>query len=127
MSNGPFLPARTASPIDLLIESASGGGWDELEAMMKQPEQKVPLQPEDTVAEFMFGLYRTPQGRAMFEWMMDISVRQPLRATGRTFEETALLTATRQGVNGMAEAILAAIAHGEQLVEHRKPQNGAGP
>ncbi|MCT7662331.1 hypothetical protein [Shinella kummerowiae] len=124
--SGPFLPARSASPIDLLVDNAASGGWEELDLMMKRPEQKVPLQPDAAVAEFMYGLYCTPQGRQMFEWMMDISIRQPLRATGRTFEETALLTATRQGVNGMAEAVLAAIQHGEELVRERKPQNGAG-
>lgn len=124
--SGPFLPGRAASPLDLLVRDAGSGGWDELEAMMEERKGKAPLQPEDTVAEFMFGLYSTPQGRQMFEWMMDISLRQPLRVTGRTFEETALLTASRQGVNGMAEAILAAVAHGEQLVQQRKTQNGAG-
>lgn len=124
--SGPFLPARSASPIDLLAESALSGGWPELEAIVKARPEATPLQPNDETARFMYGLFGTAEGRRMFEWMMDISIRQPLRATGRTFEETALLTATRQGVNGMAEVILAAIKHGEQLVHQRNPQSGAG-
>lgn len=123
---GPFIPQRAGQPLDLIEQAAGADGWESLEELMRPHLARAPLQPEDTVAEFMFGLYQTPQGRAMFEWLMDITLRQPLRATGRTFEETALLTATRQGVNGVAEAVLAAIAHGERLVEQRNSQNGAG-
>ena len=54
---------------------------------------------------------------------MDITLRQPLRSTGRTFEETALMTATRQGINGVGEAVLKAIARGEELVREQKTRN----
>lgn len=125
--SGPFLPARVAQPLDLLENiAASGGGWEELEEMFKPQRQDVPFQPGDDVALFMYGLYCTPQGRAMFEWMMDITLRLPHRATGATFEQTALNTATRQGINGAGEAVLAAIAHGEKLLSKNQNQNGAG-
>jgi hypothetical protein len=124
--SGPFLPARAGQPLDILEQGAAGGGWEALEALMKPHLNDAPLQPEESVAEFMWGMYNTPQGRAMFEWMMDISIRQPLRVTGTTIEQTALLSAGKQGINGFAESILKAIAHGEQLVAKRKTQNGAG-
>ena len=125
--SGPFIPERAAQPMDLLEQLAgSGGGWDELEQLFRPQLQAAPLQPQEDVARFMYGLYRTPQGRAMFEWMMDITLRLPFRATGQTIEQTALNTATRQGINGVGEAILAAISHGEKLVEKSHNQNGAG-
>ena len=124
---GPFLPERAAQPMDLLERlTDGGGGWDELEALFRPQLQAAPLQPEADVARFMYGLYRTSQGRAMFEWMMDITLRMPFRATGQTIEQTALNTATRQGINGVGEAILAAISHGEKLVGNSRNQNGAG-
>lgn len=124
--SGPFLPARAGQPLDMLEAGVAGGGWEALEALMKPHLNGAPLQPDEDVAEFMFALYQTPPGRAMFEWMMDITIRQPLRVTGQTIEQTALLSAGKQGINGVAESILKAIAHGEQLVAKRRNQNGAG-
>lgn len=123
---GPFVPGRAAQPVDLLNDGLAGDGWGGINKLFAPHLQEQPLQPADDVAKVMWGFYNTPQGRAMFEWMFDISLRQPLRVTGRTLEETALLSATRQGINGFAEAVLAAIAHGESLVRQSKPQNGAG-
>lgn len=123
---GPFVPGRASQPLDLLNDGIAGGGWETFEKLFEPKLQGQDLQPADDVAKVMWGFYNTPQGRAMFEWMFDISLRQPLRITGRSIEETALLSATRQGINGFAEAVLAALAHGESLVRQSKPQNGAG-
>ncbi|UYZ06173.1 hypothetical protein CFBP5507_07840 [Agrobacterium salinitolerans] len=125
--SGPFLPERAAQPLDLFEQMVEGGsGWEELESLFRPHLQAAPLQPQESVARFMYGLYHTQQGRAMFEWLMDITLRMPLRATGQTIEQTALNTATRQGINGVGEAMLAAIKHGESLVEKSHNQNGAG-
>ncbi|WP_377299630.1 hypothetical protein [Rhizobium sp. SGZ-381] len=123
---GPFLPARASQPLDLLEEGVAGGGWEALEALWRPHVTTRPLQPDDDLAKWMWGFYNTPPGRAMIEWMMDISIRQPLRITGATIEETALMCATRQGINGFAEAVLAAITQGEKLIREGKTQNGAG-
>lgn len=125
--SGPFTPERAAQPMDLLEDIVeSGSGWEGLEALFRPQLQDAPLQPHEGVAKFMYGLYHTPEGRAMFEWMMDITLRMPLRSTGLTIEQTALNTASRQGINGVGEAILAAIGHGEKLVSKSQNQNGAG-
>lgn len=125
--SGPFIPARAGQPLDLLEATMNNSdGWDGIEALFKPKLQDVPLQPADDLARFMYGLYHTPQGREMFEWLMDITLRLPLRATGQSFEQTALNTATRQGINGVGEAVLAAIGHGAKLAEYKRNQNGAG-
>lgn len=123
---GPFVPGRAGQPLDLLENSIAGGGWESLEALFKPHLQGAPLQPTDDVARALYILYsHGGEGRAVVEWMMDITLRMPLRATGATFEQTALLTASRQGINGVGEAVLAAIAHGETIVKSQNP-NGAG-
>ncbi|GCA49297.1 hypothetical protein KGO5_01740 [Sinorhizobium sp. KGO-5] len=124
--SGPFIPSRAGQPFDLLEQGAAGSGWDGVEDLFKPFLQTSELQPGDNLARFMAALRHTPEGRAMFEWMMDISIRQPLRVTGASLEQTALQAATRQGINGFAEAILNAIAHGEKLLMQAKTQNGAG-
>lgn len=123
---GPFLPARAAQPLDLLADSVGSGGWEELEELLKPRGGVGELQPDDKTAMFLYGLYHTPQGRDLFEWLMDITIRQPLRITGRTFEETALQAAGRQVLNGVGEVLLKAVAHGEQVLQQSRNQNGAG-
>lgn len=125
--SGPFIPSRAGQPLDLLEQGVAGGGWDALEEMFKPHLQAAPLQPSDDVARALWILYSVGgEGRAVIEWLMDITIRAPFRATGKDFQETALLTATRQGINGVAEAILAAIDHGRQVAEKIENQNGAG-
>jgi hypothetical protein len=117
-----MIAARTAKPLDLLEQGAAGGGWDGLDALFLPQEMKAAFQPKDTVAKYLFGLSHTAQGREIIEWLMDITVRQPVRITGSTIEETALRAATLQGIHGVGESILKAIAAGEKLVH----PNGAG-
>lgn len=126
MTTGPFIAGRAAQPLDLLEQGVAGGGWEALEELFKPHLSTRELQPDDELARWMWGFYNTIPGRAMIEWMMDISLRQPLRVTGTSIEQTALQAATRQGINGFAEAVLAAIAHGEKLIRESKTQNGAG-
>lgn len=109
---------RDAQPLGSL-----GGteGWESLEAMFApQPARPVHGQPGDEMSLFLARLAREPRGRELVEWLMDITFRQPFRATGRTFEETALLAATRQGIEGVGEVILCALAHGESLLQQRE-------
>ena len=81
--------------------------------------------PEDELAVFMWGLSRTVQGKAMIEYLLDVSIRQPYRPVGASIEETALAAAVRQGVNAIPELMLKAIAKGGDIVLQRN-QNGAG-
>jgi hypothetical protein len=66
-------------------------------------------------------LSSTVEGRAFFEWLMDITVRLPYRVTGATIEQTALAAARREGLNLAGEQILAAIARGAKSVAARTP------
>jgi hypothetical protein len=124
--SGPFVASRVAQPLDLLEQGAAGDGWEGLNALFS-PVQDAELQPSDHVAKLFYGLYLTQP--ELVEWLMDITIRLPLRATGATIEHTALMTATRQGINGVGEAVLKAIAKGKELAEKPKPAppNGDTP
>jgi hypothetical protein len=124
--SGPFIPGRAAQPLDLLEAGVAGGGWESLEAMFKPHLQRAPLQPADDVARALYVMYALGgEGRAVIEWLMDITIRAPFRVTGSTIEETALHAAGRQCINGVGEAVLTAIAHGETIFKSQNP-NGAG-
>ena len=111
---------RAAQPLGPMIDTA-GEGWAGLEAMFAPKEgQPVENQPSDEVAIYLARGLGTPRGRAVIEWLMDITFRQPFRATGKTFEETALLAANRQGSEGVGEVILAALKRGQELIDQGK-------
>lgn len=123
----PFVAAREVQPLDLLKQGAAGDGWEGLEKILKPIIGPASLMPEDDVARFMYGLYRTPEGRAMFDYFMDLTIRRPLNLTAPTIEQTALLATGRQAVNSVAEVILKAIAHGEELVRAAQSPDGETP
>ncbi|PZU23923.1 MAG: hypothetical protein DI589_06610 [Shinella sp.] len=124
---GPFIPSRVAQPLDILEQGVTGNGWEGLEEIFRPHIKEAPLQPSDAVAKSIWMLWQYGgESRQVLEWLMDITLRMPYRATGRTIEETALMAANRQGINGVGEAVLAALAHGRSLMEKSETQNGAG-
>lgn len=116
--SGPVFGGRDAQPFDHLLESADP--WGEIEKMFKPHLADRPLQPSDQVAKNLAQMARHQSGREILEYIMDITLRLPLRVTGKNFQETALLIANRQGINGVAEVLLNAIKQGEDLLQQGK-------
>jgi hypothetical protein len=123
--SGPFVAERFAQPLDLLEKGLAGDGWDGLDGLVP-PVQLAEMAPQDQVAMFLYGMTLQAGGLEVIEWLMDITVRQPLRTTGNTIEHTALMTATRQGINGVGEAVLKAIAKGRELAEKPRSETPNG-
>lgn len=111
---------RDALPIDLMRRNV---GEDAIEAALKGlfPDDQVrgAFAPADQLAEFIYGLAQTAQGRAFLDWILDCTLRAPYTVTGATIEQTALNAARREGINIPAEMILAAINRGEKSVAAR--------
>ncbi|MBO6893400.1 MAG: hypothetical protein JJ866_15765 [Roseibium sp.] len=116
--SGPKFGLREAQTHDHLLDSKQP--WDELDSFFEPYLADRPLQPSDRVAKNLATFAKTAGGREILEWIMDITLRAPLRVTGSSLEETALRAATKQGINGPAEAILNAIEHGETLLNQGK-------
>lgn len=113
---------REALPLDLLQQQSS----DELirsamAGLVPADQLDAVLAPRDQVAEFIYALSSTAQGREFFEWFMDMTMRLPYRVTGASLEQTALYAAKREGLNLAGELILAAIARGAKSVAARTP------
>ncbi len=120
------LARRQAQPLDLLQAAAMGDGWEGLEAFFLPRGGRQEFEPDDELAVFVHGLSKTVSGREFIEYLMDITLRLPLRITGSSIEQTALQAATRQGINGVGEVILALLVKGERIANGGRNQNGAG-
>lgn len=112
-----LLGRREAQPLDLMSQQINE---DDLRGLLTGifPDATVEnaLSPRDDLAEFVAALFSTPQGRELFEWLMDITLRAPLSVTGPTIEATALNAARREGAAMIGEAVLAAIARGHKSI-----------
>lgn len=118
--SGPIFGGRDAQPLDAMLQAAGGEGWEGLENLLKPHVQAAPMQPSDRVAKNLAVLVQTQGGREIVEWIMDVTLRAPLRVTGSSLEETALNAARKQGINGVGEVILHAIKRGETLLETKE-------
>ena len=118
-----FVGSRNALPLDLLEQGVAGQGWDEFEKKLLLPKEHVDrFEPNERVAKILYAISRSADGRELVEWLMDVTLRQSVRITGDTIEQTALRAAQLQGIHGVGEVILQAMAKGEKLLN----QNGAG-
>lgn len=115
--SGPVFSRRDAQPLDLLLKQAGGDGFKGIEKLMKPVFERQPLQPSDEVARTLARLVSYQGGREVIEWMMDISVRQPFRTKGETLEAVAMHAKQKEAIDGFAAVLLAAIAHGQTLLE----------
>ena len=117
----PVFSRREAQPLDRLIASAGGEGWAGLDKLLEPAlAKRQSCEPGDDIKKALAVMARAGQGRAVIEWLMDITVRAPFRVTGATVEETAMRASNRQGIEGVAEAVLAAIADGERLLSEER-------
>lgn len=120
MSDGPQFGPRQAQPLDMMVKQAGGGGFSGLEKLMNPVIEPGELQPADEVARTLAKLLLYPGGREVIEWMCDISVRQPFKSHGVSLEEVALRAKQKEGIDGLMTAILAAIAHGQKLLDQQE-------
>ncbi|WP_026782656.1 hypothetical protein [Pleomorphomonas koreensis] len=106
---------RQAMSLEQLLEN----GWDgfeQLERLNLSPP-KDGYRPSDKVARVAHALTLNPDTLEFLDWLMDITLRAPLRVPDAGIEQVALAYATRRGINGVGEAVLAAIEMGRKLQE----------
>lgn len=122
MTNVLIGQVRDAMPLDLMRANTQESMLDGMLADLFSPEQIEGIKGKPSgLDQFIYGLSRTAQGREFFEWILDFTLRAPLRFKAPTLEETALNAARREGMNFPAEMILAAISRGEQSIAARSP------
>jgi hypothetical protein len=113
---------RDALPYDLLEANAAADMVPEaLKGLFPEEQLQSLFAPKEELAEFLYGLAQTMQGRELIEWLLDISIRPTYRVMGQTIEETALWAAKREGMCIPGEMVLAAIARGHKSILARKP------
>jgi len=115
--SGPQFGKRQAQPLDMMLDQIAGPGFVGLDKLMEPSIQRDRLQPDDEVAKTLAKLILYKGGRDVIEWLMDISLRQHFTSQGKSCEEVALQAKQKEGIDGFAAVILAAIVRGQQLLE----------
>lgn len=117
--SGPQFGPRQALPLDLMLKQVGGDGFSGLDQLILPGSRQSALTPKDEVCKSLVALCNHGGGRAVIEWLMDITIRQDMGTGGKSFEEMALVAKQKQTLDMVAKAILAAIDHGEKLTEKR--------
>lgn len=106
---------RDVMSFDRLLENG-WGAFEQLENLGVAPPNDG-YRPDDQVARIAYSLTLNPLTQQFLDWLMDITLRAPLRVPDAGVEQVALAYAKRAGINGVGEAILAAVEMGRKLQE----------
>lgn len=112
--NAPYPFARQMAAVDELLKAPTT--WDGLEQAFFPARPTDAFNPQDEVKKFLAAAFRTAQGRAFLEWVADLTVRAPPGHSGETLEAAALAHAKHQARYAVGEAILRALAEGDELL-----------
>jgi hypothetical protein len=117
--SGPYPFARQMQSIDQLL--AAQPDWGMLDKLMPQTASADGFRPDDTVQRFLGAMAGEPAGRAVLEWIADMTVRAGPGDGGASFEARALAHAAHQARFDVGRAIFRAVADGVELINHREP------
>lgn len=118
--SGPQFGKRLAQPLDMMLDQVAGPGFVGIDKLMEPVIPRDRLQAPDDVARTLAKLLNYPGGRAVFEWLMDISLRQHFTTQASSFEAVALQVKQKEGIDGFAAVILAEIVRGQKLLEEEE-------
>lgn len=115
----PMMPRRAAMPLEDML----AGTHDVLD-IEKLIEKMAPAQvghsfrPSEDLMKVIYLLFGTAEGKQIFEWLMDLTLRAPYpHIDGSGFEQAAIAAAKHQARAGIGEVILEAVANGKRLLE----------
>ena len=117
---------REAQPLSGLQAFAAAQGWDFFGDKLNGPD--VEARSASTAAleadavelgKDAAALFETRQGRAVLEWLCDVTVRRPAWFFGLPRDQADLYMAMREGQNGLLFTLLKLIASGR---EEKPPQ-----
>ena len=106
---------RSALSLTEMVENG-WAGFEQLEKLAGQAPVDS-FRPSEKVARLLHALTLNADTAEIIEWLMDITLRAPLRLPDAGLEQVAIAYATRRGINGVGEAVLAAIEMGRELKE----------
>ncbi len=115
----PFPFARQTLDLDTMLAALGGPGWDGLSGQFKPAPVHDNFEPEERLKRFMAALWNSTDGRMLFDWLADLTVRAPPPHSGSSFEAAALALAKHEARHAVGQSILRAIADGDTLLKKR--------
>jgi hypothetical protein len=117
--NGPMPFRREVAPLDDMLASVGGEGWEGLDKLFHPAEVPDRFDPGAEVKKFLAAAMRTPAGREAIQWLADITLRAPYPHVGTSLEAAAIAAAKHEARAAVGEVLLRAIAQGDQLLNQR--------
>lgn len=126
MSDEASFGPREAQPLSGVQAYAAAQGWEFFADKLNGPDvgarsaSTVALEADaEQLGKDAAALFDTRQGRAVLEWLCDITVRRPSWFFGLPRDQAELYMAMREGQNGLLVTLLKLIASGR---DEKQPQ-----
>lgn len=114
----PSYGAREAQPLDRMLDFAGDNGWAFFQPQDPKEKRGTWQEAEEeraaAAARAAAAVMATPEGRALLEFLADISVRRPMFFFEMEPARAAAYAALREGQNGLFYTILALVAAGRE-------------
>ncbi|MER2536882.1 MAG: hypothetical protein ABTQ31_17150 [Rhizobiaceae bacterium] len=116
--SGPVPFPRRMQALDQML--AASPSWDDLEKAFKPAGVADHFEPDDQIKKWLAAFFQTEPGRALFEWIADLTVRAPYPHVGNSRDSAWLAAKAHEARAAVGLAILRGIADGEKLLSPPK-------
>ncbi|MBO6816517.1 MAG: hypothetical protein JJ891_16805 [Rhizobiaceae bacterium] len=122
MDTKPLLPPKTTLSVDDLLSrsNAAGPDLDQASNIMSLADPGKASSVSPTVAKYLYGLSQSEQGRAVLEFLCDITVRRLETGALASIEAEALAMARVKERNSIFMMIAGAVNEGQRLALSEK-------
>jgi hypothetical protein len=120
MTNGPVDFLRQVQRVEDFIRNPSS--WGELEKAFAPAKVPDNFDPGDFMKQQLAALYGTQDGRAIIEWLFDLTLRAPYPHVGNSRDSAWLAAGKHESRVAVGQAIAKAIVDGRELFNQKEPK-----
>lgn len=117
--SGPVDFLRQVQRVEDFIKSPSS--WGELEKAFAPAPVADSFDPGEFMKKQLAALYGTQDGRAILEWLFDLTLRAPFPHVGNSRDSAWIAAAKHEARVAVGQAIARAIVDGRELLTPKEP------
>lgn len=119
MTTGPVEFARQVQSVEQFLRDAPS--WASLDKAVRPAAVPDHFDPGDFMKQQLAALYETADGRAIIDWLFDLTLRAPFPHVGSTRDSAWLAAAKHEARVAVGQAVARAIVDGRKLFNQKEP------
>lgn len=120
MTTGPVEFARQVQSIEQFLNDAPS--WGSLEKSIRPADVPKDFDPGDFMKQQIAAFYGTQDGRAIIDWLFDLTLRAPYPHVGSSRDSAWIAAAKHEARVAVGQTIARAIVDGKELFNRKEPK-----